>query len=231
MHTGDITKGSNQGVSETGVCTSRKNLCEDTFSGEDILIVKDNFIRESGFYSFNRDIKEADFAGVEYFGDFYPGVSPVSNESMCYVHESLRDLGFDEIDNCASFIRLELEGSQPTSWIHADTLCASKYSVVGYMNDIKDVFGGTAFWNHKIVGPTNGPYKDNPVSQQFLRRDAHTQDAWRLTDLVGYKKNRAVIFPSDRFHSRYPRESFGTTKEDGRLLFVMFFNAKFERSQ
>ena len=52
---------------------------------------------------------------------------------------------------------------------------------------------------------------------------------FNLSDIiivVGYKKNRVVIFPSDRFHSRYPRESWGTTKEDGRLLFVMFFSIK-----
>ena len=194
------------------------------------IITVDNFITNNhSENAFNFAVHNSDFKGVDWLGDFYPGVSP-SNESLdnsvknaMYEHGLVKSMS--EIDICASFLRLELEGSQPTSWIHSDLTCGSDYSLVGYMNDSPLAQGGTGFWNHKVAGPVNCD-RANELGNSMLRADADAIDRWKLTDVVGYKKNRVVIFPSDRFHSRYPRESWGTTKEDGRLLFVMFFSIK-----
>jgi hypothetical protein len=122
-------------------------------------------------------------------------------------------------------LRLETKEDKPTAWIHADTVCGSQYSLVGYISESPLAVGGTAFWSHVICGESNTPYKDDEPVQQFLDKDSHYQElGWKLVGLSGYRKNRVVIFHSDRFHSRYPRESFGTTKEDGRLIYVCFFD-------
>ena len=192
----------------------------------DTIIVKDGFITPLMMSPFNDIIERSTFDGVDYFGRFYPGVAPSNKTVDACVEMSLQSLLGFPVELVLSMMRLECKDDQPTAWIHADTVCASEFSLVGYMNESPLAWGGTGFWKHNIVGHTNESFKDNEVAQRFIDRDAHTMDNWQLTDLVGYKKNRAVIFPSDRFHSRYPRESFGTCKETGRLIFVAFFNRK-----
>lgn len=191
------------------------------------IIILDDFINQDQFDPFNKAIESSDFAGVEYFGRFYPGVAPSNDMIDSIVTETIEkrlQLTEDSVSIKLSMLRLELESDEPTSWIHADTICGSQYALVGYMNDSPLKMGGTAFWKHSICGESNTEFKDNDLVGMFLVKDSHSDQSWEITGMAGYKKNRVVIYHSDRFHSRFPRKSFGTTKEDGRLIYVCFFD-------
>ena len=47
-----------------------------------------------------------------------------------------------------------------------------------------------------------------------------------MRTLARLKFNRAVVYESALFHSRYPFAAFGSGPEDGRLIAVAFFNLR-----
>lgn len=65
-----------------------------------------------------------------------------------------------------------------------------------------------------------------PVRFEQVRHDWNDEAAWEQAALVPIRFNRAVVYESALFHSRYPFAAFGTGPEDGRLIAVAFFTPK-----
>jgi len=59
-----------------------------------------------------------------------------------------------------------------------------------------------------------------------LRDDGNKDDAnvWRTTDYAASRCNRLYMFPTERFHGRWPRFSEIEEAEDARLTMVLFFD-------
>ena len=53
--------------------------------------------------------------------------------------------------------------------------------------------------------------------------DWNDESKWKQDTFVAMKFNRALIYRSELFHSRYPFEAFGDSPENGRLIVVAFF--------
>lgn len=126
------------------------------------------------------------------------------------------------IDMLGMGYRLNYKGEMPNTPIHSDLGWGSHAAVV-YLIDNPE--SGTAFWRHRL---TQRERIDNDDYGLFydIKSDWGTPAAWDRIEFVPMVANRAVIYESAVFHSRYPFEAFGTTPEDGRLIAVAFFNVK-----
>jgi len=115
-----------------------------------------------------------------------------------------------------------VKGFKTQQWIHADNICA-KFAAVCHLHNIHGT--GTMFFEHHQYGHDMVP----PVSEEMaaqLRDDGNKDDAnvWRTTDYAASRCNRLYMFPTERFHGRWPRFSEIEEAEDARLTMVLFFD-------
>lgn len=168
------------------------------------------------------------FDPVEWNGHTYKGIGKDYDPDLIPTMEKTIGGGVIPV---MSFFRCEREGDESTSWIHADTSVRASYASVLYLTKPNAELQGTAFWDHKALATDGLPV--GSVEQQnayvaehgeMLRADAADASKWDLRGVVGMKFNRFVMYPTRMFHSRYPKEAFGNSKETGRLIWVCFFN-------
>lgn len=129
------------------------------------------------------------------------------------------------IDPKLSCFRLNLAGELPHSWVHSDEICAEWASVL-YLNLPEQCQGGTAFWRHKKTGITRTPFNLSQPQHIWLTAEWKKKDAWEQYGMATMKFNRFITYPTCFFHSRWPWEAFGTSPEDGRLIWVCFYDRK-----
>lgn len=132
-----------------------------------------------------------------------------------------------------SCFRLNLAGELPHSWVHSDDICA-KYASVLYMNLPEQCQGGTAFWQHTEKHIDRLPTREE-LAEQKIDADAFyssMNDEWKmlpLWDQIGFipmRPNRFITYPTCLFHSRYPFSGFGKGPQDGRLIWICFYDLK-----
>lgn len=156
--------------------------------------------------------------------EFYNWLGPdgqlYQRVSLCKVPGVERKLFevFGEYEMLGQAYRLNYEGEQPNQSIHSD-LGWGTHALVLYLCEGP---GGTAFWKHKESGADRILPGDAELLEQ-IKDDWEDSDKWELRHTVPLKFNRAVIYSSELFHSRYPFEAFGTHPGNGRLIAVAFF--------
>ena len=118
-------------------------------------------------------------------------------------------------------------GSPIHNVVHADNTCASLASVL-YLNPTPAPGSGTAFWKHKVTGwdqqPTEDQLREANLTIEGFCADWHKLEAWEMVTLTGAKYNRLIIYPTVKFHSRWPLDGFGETDESARLVHCAFFD-------
>lgn len=117
--------------------------------------------------------------------------------------------------------RLNFNGELPNAAVHSD-MGWGTHALVLYLND---GIGGTAFWRHRATGARRIDPGDFDLFEA-VRNDWDDESKWEQTGLCEMAFNRAVIYESALFHSRYPFAAFGNDAESGRLIVVAFFNLK-----
>lgn len=122
------------------------------------------------------------------------------------------------VDMLGMGYRLNFAGERPNAAIHSD-LGWGTHALVLYLCDGP---GGTAFWMHHATRTRRIRPGDTELLEK-VRGDWNDEGAWSMRGMVPLHFNRALIYPSELFHSRYPFEAFGSGKEDGRLIAVAFF--------
>jgi hypothetical protein len=166
------------------------------------------------------EYKEVESEGVK-----YPGINLELQKEMrdrlCPVIASL--MRWKTMVAKLSFFRLSVESHKPQIYIHADGQHEAKWAAILYMTPDEDCVGGTAFWKHRETGWCGLPDGREDLAQSFIEA-GKTESLWEMTDLVGMRYNRLVIFKSNQFHARYPEIFPGKEKEQGRHSFVMFFD-------
>lgn len=115
--------------------------------------------------------------------------------------------------------RLNYEGEPPNQAIHTD-LGWGTHALVLYLRDGPS---GTAFWKHNKTNTESINVGQVELLEQ-IKADWEDESKWRMDEFVGMRANRALIYPSELYHSRYPFKAFGNTPETGRLIVVAFFN-------
>ena len=167
-------------------------------------------------------------------GEFSTEVGPdgaqytgISKYPVPHWYEILAQRLGSQITPRLSCFRLNLKGELPHSWIHSDDICAKHASVL-YMNEPEQCRGGTAFWEHKKLRLDRLPSKeeliDPDIFYAMMTREWKDQTAWEQIGFVPMKSNRFITYPTCYFHSRFPFEAFGTGPQDGRLIWICFYD-------
>lgn len=123
-----------------------------------------------------------------------------------------------EIKIINSGYRLNYQEETPNQSIHVDLGWGTHVALV-YLNEGDS---GTAFWKHKESQADSIWYGQTELFEQ-IKNDFENPDAWEQRLVVPAKNNRAVIYRSNLFHSRFPFAAFGNSPEDGRLIAITFF--------
>jgi len=106
------------------------------------------------------------------------------------------------------------------TWIHADN---TTWSGVVYLTPHAPANAGTAFFKHLSTGAEF--YPEDPEQRKRCDEDTYISDRWAVTDLIGNRFNRLILFRGRRFHCS--QGHFGTCKEDARLFQTFFFNTTY----
>lgn len=187
----------------------------DNFA-EDAALVRDAVI--SGQFATQRGPDGADYAGISTY--------PVPHWPKLIE----KHIG-KKIYPGISCFRMNLEGELPHSWIHSDDICA-KYASVLYLNPPEQCYGGTAFWRHRTLEIDKLPSRDVLKSLKVdadrfygqMNEDWKKLSLWEQANFVPMEWNKFITYPTCYFHSRFPFEGFGTTPQDGRLIWICFYD-------
>ena len=123
------------------------------------------------------------------------------------------------VDMLGMGYRLNFGGELPNAAIHSD-MGWGTHALVLYLSD---GIGGTAFWRHKETGAARMEPGDMDLYER-VHNDWDDESKWDMVELARIQFNRAILYESALFHSRYPFAAFGTGYQDGRLIVVAFFN-------
>lgn len=114
--------------------------------------------------------------------------------------------------------RLNFGGELPNAAVHSD-IGWGTHACVLYLSKGA---GGTAFWQHKSTRAHRIDPGDTDLLEK-VRGDWNDESKWDCHRLVRQRFNRAAIYDSTLFHSRYPFKAFGNDPQTGRLVAVAFF--------
>lgn len=125
------------------------------------------------------------------------------------------------------------QGIGDDRWVHNDmSALGATWSCIINMNEFeaRDLTG-TAFFKHAVIGSRSRPNTeklieaglDPYVVTEALIGDTFDESKWLMTEFASMVPNRAIVFPADRWHARYPRESWGDLPSSGRLIWFGFF--------
>lgn len=188
------------------------------YSSRDLAVV-DNFLPDPHkLLSQAQLAKFGPYVGQD--GETYERVSEFHNKDLI---DALNVYMGRPIDLLGMGFRLNFNNENPNHAIHSD-LGWGTYALVLYLSTPPSgEVSGTAFWTHKATG------KERILGQDLdlLRKiEGHWDDVeqWQQDQFVISKFNRASIYRSELFHSRWPFEAYGSTIDDGRLIAVAFFN-------
>ena len=93
-----------------------------------------------------------------------------------------------------------------------------------YISQNQNELNGTALWRHKDLGyemPTDWP-KEHVM--EISDRDYNNIDKWELSSVIGGIENRLVSYPSEYFHSKFPKQAWGVTPQNCRIVCALFYS-------
>lgn len=162
----------------------------------------------------------------EHDGHKYPGFAPVKDERfLSYLEQLLAASTGTAFKVKMAHFAAGTEYHRTVQWIHADNGCA-QFAAVAYLFDGAGF--GTAFWQEKVTKQHSlqGFLFNCDISQPHLvlQLQGKNSDAWTRTDYADSRFNRLVVYPTDRFHSRWPEHGFGDKPENCRLTLAIFFD-------
>jgi hypothetical protein len=127
--------------------------------------------------------------------------------------------------------RLTLGEDKGRAKVHIDN---SHWSGILYLSRDEDSTGGTEFFRHIRTNSDRAPvYKEELAGRGYesfdqmhadiIENDSNDDSKWELTTRVPMRFNRLVLLRPWLWHTAGP--GFGDTPENGRLVYLMFFQA------
>lgn len=176
-------------------------------------------------YALTLNYEPKEYTGFTYHGI---GLSDMAEASILPLIE--RVVGAP-IKKKLSFFKLAGDNDPSPTFIHADVSTDAKFAAILYLSDPTGPMQGTAFWRHKEFAADRIPRLPEAIRAEWLQKngaqlntEAGDETKWTQTGLLGQRFNRFAIYPTDYFHSRWPRETTGSTKAASRLTWVAFFD-------
>jgi hypothetical protein len=182
----------------------------------------DNFLDEDLYkYIYNKLISN-EFQEVE-AGNKSFWIQQTIPDFEDFVMAKINYLEGSQRKSILSFFRVATD-EVDTDWrIHSDAVINGQRperALVLYLSPSSmEGLHGTAFWKHKELGyclPEDVSFEDY---DRVLESDSNDLDKWDLHSVIGYRENRAVCYPGNYFHSKYPNRGWA----NGRIVFVMFY--------
>jgi hypothetical protein len=128
--------------------------------------------------------------------------------------------------------RVASANDKGTAKVHVDS---SHWSGILYLSRPEDCRGGTEFFRHKETNTERAPYSDQesmarfgaPSAKQWvadlLAKDSNDDSKWEMSLRIPMRFNRLILLRPWLWHTA--GESFGTSMQDSRLVYLMFFGA------
>jgi len=101
---------------------------------------------------------------------------------------------------------------------------APQYGAVYYISENNEELNGTALWRHKEHGYEMPNSFSREDKLDITNKSYHDIDDWELSSVIGGKENRLVTYPAEYFHSKFPKQAWGTTQKDSRLILALFYS-------
>lgn len=191
--------------------------------------VIDNFldkpeeVRESAFQSGfgtwrpnKGEVGSSIYDGMSFWGDHGSGQRSIA-----------KAVGHPVIVN-SMFFRITNLDTEP-AYVHSDRE-AGDYTCICYLSKHEDNTSGTGLYKHKELGwqsmPSFVDLMTEPDLFDKLKKEMvdGSDKYWDMTHFVEGKWNRGFIFKAPLFHARLPKNGFGSSFEDGRLVWVAHFD-------
>ena len=184
--------------------------------------IVDNFLDDLTYISTYNKLLENDFEEVV-VGDKSFWVQFSNPEFDKTILDKVSSIEGVERKSVLSFFRVATD-ELDTDWrIHADSIINGERPTRALVLNISPSkmtgLHGTAFWSHVDLGDS---LYDGVSFEDFdgmLLNDSNDLSKWDLQSVVGYKINRAVCYPCNYFHSKYPNIGWAS----GRMVYVMFY--------
>lgn len=128
-------------------------------------------------------------------------------------------------------MRIALAADRGKAKVHVD---AAHWSGILFLSRPEDCRGGTEFFTHKATGTDRAPYDDAEAARhgyasakgmvdQIISQDGKEDSSWDMTMRVPMRFNRLLLLRPWLWHTA--GENFGDTLENGRLVYLMFFES------
>jgi hypothetical protein len=172
--------------------------------------------------------------------DYHPGQRTESFFSS-EIDEKLRlIMGTNNIYYTGNSYSFQFNTSRDMTWVHSDVLLNElyfdskhdHYAAVIYLTPNPPFESGTSIFNNKKYNyfSSKDILKNNKSINECeniaynISSNGHGQDLsrWSIHTSMGNKYNRCVIYDASYFHQS--SSYFGNTKEDCRLIQIVFFN-------
>jgi hypothetical protein len=180
-----------------------------------MIYVRDNFFTYKNFDFIKNHCTQNEFK-IHKAGEKEFSVIPTPNEIIPL-------LQMEGYDLTLSFIRKAYKGFDNDLRIHADNIInGQKTSVASviYINNIKGVTpNGTAFYKHLNYGFKLPENISNEEFDRLIKEDSNDISKWEKTDFISARPNRLLVYDSNYFHSKFPKE----IEEGERIVLVSFY--------
>jgi hypothetical protein len=128
-------------------------------------------------------------------------------------------------------ISLADDDAQRRATVHIDP--SAVWSAIIYLSLPEHCQGGSEFFRHKETGMERAPIYPHELAaagarnyfeggEKILKKDSNDLSKWEKTMTVPMRYNRLILLRPWYFHTA--GISFGDCKENGRLVYLMFFD-------
>ena len=155
-------------------------------------------------------------------------VTPIPYGLQEKITEALQKVWNQEIKIVLATVRKATQYLDKEWGIHSDLYVGSEevpeYGAVLYMSQNDQELNGTALWRHKKFGyqmPRDWP-KEEVI--EISEKDYNDIDKWELSSVIGGIENRLVSYPSEYFHSKFPKQAWGVTQQNCRIVCALFYS-------
>lgn len=196
---------------------------------KDLSFILDNALEKEEFLHYQDYLKNiAIYKTIEADGNkkFYITNAPYGlQEKITKLIEKILN---KKINIISAFVRKATKFLD-TNWaIHSDLYVGQEESpthgAVFYISHKEDELNGTALWKHKELGYKMPRDLGQERTMELSDRDYNDLDKWELSSVIGGIENRLVSYPAEFFHSKFPRQAWGTTQKDCRIIFALFYS-------
>jgi hypothetical protein len=195
------------------------------------LIVIDNFLRDPD--SLRRRALELDYSRP----GAYPGMGSLEKIPLEGLTEMMSQLVREPLhtpwvtaEHAHQSCRLALASDAAPGRVHVDT---SHWTGVLSLSKNEDATGGTEFFRHIPTGTEHLPLSPEELKAlgydsfaefdaDVLQKDALDPSKWEQLVSVPMRYNRLILLQPHYWHTAGP--GFGDNVENGRLVYLMFFN-------